>query len=145
MGRWDEYDEPVLRALFELKEEALDAGEHPGSFIDGSAIAERSGLPPGRVIDSLLGLQEAGLIDAAGGGLTEVVMPRGLTAEGFRALREWPGSETLAEVLPALLEALAERTDDPERKTLLHRAAEVAQSVTAAMIAAAVQEVTGLR
>jgi len=145
MSRWDEYDEPVLRAIYQLKKEAIDKGGRVGDFMDGAAIAERSGVAGSRLADSLLKLADDGLIIGAPDGLREAIVPQRITPEGLRALREWPGSETLADMLPALLEALAERTDDPEQKTWLQRAADVAQSVTAATLAAVVQEVSGLR
>lgn len=137
MSRWDQIDAKVLRAIHELAD---------GRYLDGPEIADRAGVDPGEIYRSAELLEADGLIDAefAFGGTVAI---RQLTPAGLRALREWPGGESVAEVLPELLARLADQLEaqgDTERSGLLKRSADVVQSVSTAVVAALLKETLGL-
>lgn len=143
MGRWEEVDEKVLRAVFELKEEALAAGAGVMTSVDERDIAARSGIRGGQLMDSLGKLSSDRLIEAVEVGF-ESVVPLGVTASGLRALEEWPSAETITAILPDLLRALADRVGEGKPRKSLLKAAEATSKLSAQTVATAMEEVARL-
>jgi hypothetical protein len=61
--------------------------------------------------------------------------------DGLRALGEWPTGSELAEALPAILRALADREPDSDKKAALKRGADILQSVAVNMASEVVKQV----
>jgi len=149
MGRWDEIDYPVLKTIYDLegeKRRSIAPGRRRED-VTASEIIERTEIDEVEVQASTTYMFKAGLIEGTGVGsfAEDEVMIAGVTPAGLQALDEWPSRDRISEILPDLLEALASQTVDSDNKTILSRAARVIEQVTAATIAAAVGEVTGLR
>lgn len=141
MGRWEEVDEPVLRAVFELKEEALAAGAGLMTIVDERDIAARTGISGGQLADSLAKLASERFIESVEVGF-EAVVARGVTASGLRALGEWPSDETISAALPELLRALAGRLVEGKARESLMEAAETTREFPDETVSAAIGEVT---
>lgn len=139
MGRWEEVDGPVLRAVFELKEEALAAGAGVMTIVDERDIAARTGIWGGRLADSLAKLSGERLIEAVEVGF-ESVVARGVTASGLRALGEWPAEETISAALPDLLRVLAGQVVEQRARDSLLTAAETTSEFSVETVSAAIGE-----
>lgn len=147
ISRWNKWDYPVLKAIYELEYQKLILPYVGRAIaITEKQIAQKSGVYLGDLGMALRMLANDGLIravrDPRDGHVLDVA---GVTPDGLRRLNEWPSGDTLADVFPELLKALADRASDAQEKTILSRAGDVLENVASATIAALIAEVTGLR
>jgi hypothetical protein len=143
MSRWDEIDYPVLRAIHQHEMEMIDLGRSPD--ISGEMITGASGIQGPTLGNSLMKLWSDDLIQAWGTRGIEVNVIKGVTAEGLRALNEWPSTHTMVEALPEVLAELSKHVDSEEDRSLLTRVGNILEHVAAATISATIAQVTGLR
>lgn len=141
MSRWGEIDGPVLRAIWG----EFEADTRPR--VTHESIAAVTGIPIGEVVRSLRLLDEDGLIRVSFtmGGPNGGARVTDVTSHGMRRLGEWPSTDSVADILPALLTSLANdeaQTDD--ERSALRRAADFAQSVGVNVISAVIRREMGI-
>jgi hypothetical protein len=123
VSEWTEIALPILRAVG-----AWEKSSPPGQVLDDAAVAERLGIsghdPAFR--RCLMRLVDEGLLDGqnVGGQISWGLHIRGLTAEGSRALGEWPQLVPIADIgtkrriRAALVHGLYDATDGDINSTV---------------------------
>ena len=141
---WVDRDFPTLLAAARLLE---DEEQRPPFQVH--EIAAQAGLPAAAVTRALGGLVPGfvvGKSSASFGGDVDWLVS-GLTERGRRAVGLWPAGEGVDALVDALRKA-EEATEDPEERTLIHRAAgalgTVSREVMADVLAAFVRQQAGL-
>jgi hypothetical protein len=119
---WVSRDLPILDAIvqyFDGADEPLQAGiPTEGTF------AEITGRDLGEVRASVRALRRSYLVVQDGGlGASMIV---GVTDAARRAVGQWPSAEAMADRVAAALREAADREQDPQKKSKLRTAAEIA-------------------
>ena len=146
MNDWEDVARPVLQAIWELEKENTERGIDGSGFgvtIDAQAVQDRSGVTRTAYQGAINRLVQDKMISWERYGFSSYD-PKSVKPEGLRALKEWPTSEGLAEALPLILGALAEKVDDNTSRTVLDRAADIIQGVAVGTITGVVRSQLGV-
>lgn len=141
---WDEREQPLLEAVFELEEE----GEHPTS-ITTEALAERSGLDESKTVQAVWGLGLADYLvlrDGSTMGGNRSYYGISLMEKGRRSIHQWP-PEAGYEAFIELLRMQQAQEDDPEQKRKLGKvidaASDVGKDVLGSVVSALIRQGIG--
>lgn len=137
MSLWTEQDLLVLKASYDL---LPDIGR--ASFVLDSAISARSGVELERCRASIKRLRAETFLVAQGvWNQSGDMIVKEVTNDGLRALKEWPSGSELAEALPAILRALADKEADSKRRSAFAKAAELVESLGVEIAASIISRV----
>ena len=126
---WESRDLPVLEAVVE----ACDRE----TYADPGAMTRATGLAYEEVQRALraLSAEQPRLFTAQSQANGDIFLVTGATGEARRRVGAWPTPESLADRIVEAVNEAAERTADPERRTLLREAGRALGNVGQAALA----------
>lgn len=141
VSRWDDTERPILRAIYQIEQQA----DSPGK-LDNARIADLAGVDYAQLILSLGYLANDRLIRAIDAATSEGpdYVVEGITGDGLRAIGEWPSNDQLAKIFPDVLNELAAQSEDEDRATILRRAGNVVEGIATTTLATLVKSLNGL-
>ena len=113
-------------------------------MMSGAEIAEQTGLEPADIKAGVSNLATTGMVDADLTLLSGEPHVLRVNPPGYVKLGEWPSTDSLAEILPDLLAALAEQESDSDRKAALDRVADIMTGTATGTLTALIRQLTGM-